>query len=59
MVIMLNDIFKPIFRPYGTAWGEASPRSIHNHLSDIFGNFLRTQRETKAISISDPKVNNS
>ena len=42
MVIMLNDIFKPNFRPYGTPWGEASPSSIRNHLSDISGNFLRT-----------------
>ena len=59
MVSMLNDIFKPISRPYGTPWGEASPRSIRNHLSDISGNFLRIKRETKAISIPDPKVNNS
>ena len=55
---MLNDISKPISRPYGTPWEEASPRSIRNHLSDISGNFLRPQRETKAISISDLKVNN-
>ena len=59
MVIMLNDIFKLNVRPYGTPWGEASPSSIRNHLSDISGNFLSTQRETKAISIPDPKVKNS
>ena len=59
MVIMLNDILKPNFRPYGTPWGEVSPSSIRNHLLDISGNFLRTQRETKAISILDPKVKNS
>ena len=41
--------------PHG---GEASPSSIRNHLSDISGNFLRTHRETKAISIPDPKVKN-
>ena len=59
MLIMLNDIFKPIFGPYGTPWGEACPSSIRNHLSDISGDFFRTQRETKAISIPDPKVKNS
>ena len=59
MVIMLNDILKLNVRPYGTPWGEASPSSIRNHLSDIFGNFLRTEREIKGISIPDPKVNNS
>ena len=58
MVIMLHDIFKLNVRPYGTPWGKASLSSIRNHLSDIFGNLLRTQRETKAISIPDPKVNN-
>ena len=58
MVIILNDIFRSIFLPYGTPWGEASPRSIRNHLSDISGDFLKIQRETKAISIPDPKVIN-
>jgi len=57
MVIMLYDIFKPIFRAYGTPMGVASPRSIRHHLSDISDNF-QGQRETKAISIPDPKVNN-
>ena len=59
MVIILSDIFKPSLRLYGTPWGEASPSSIRNHLSDISGNFFRPQRETKVISIPDPKVNNS
>jgi len=56
---MLYDIFTLIFRPCVTPWGgEERPRSIRNHLSDISGKFLGPI-ETKAISIPDPKVNNS
>ncbi len=58
MLIILHDIFKPIFRLYGTPWGEACPLSTHNYFSDISGIFLRTQSERKVISIPDPKVKN-